>query len=290
MATETNPAGKVTVADRVADFAENLGASLKSCVKLVLGSRHVSAPGVANGKRIIIMGNGPSLRQVLDTQLPLLQASQTMAVNFAALTDDFFLVKPSAYVIVDPHFFFDTDDPRIAQLKEALARVDWPMTLILPRNRSLGIDNAHITVTHINLVGVEGFKPLVRWAIRHRLGMPRPRNVLIPAILSAIWMGYTEIILLGADHSWLPNLSVDKDNTVITVQPHFYADNDAEQKRVASVFKGVKLHSMLQNFAIAFKAYHVIADYAGRHSIDIINATPASFIDAFPRKGISQSM
>lgn len=288
MGSESNPAGRITFADRVADFAENLGASLKSCVKLALASRPMAAPGQPTGHRIIIMGNGPSLRHVLDTHLPLLQTSQTMAVNFAALTDEFFRVKPAVYTIVDPHFFVGTDDPRIGQLKQALNKVDWDLVLILPRNRTLGINNKHISTRHINLVGVEGFKPLVRLAIRHRLGMPRPRNVLIPAIMAAVWMGYTEIVIVGADHSWLPNLSVDEDNTVQTVQPHFYADNADEKKRVAAVYKGVRLHSMLQNFAVAFKAYHVIADYAGRHGITILNATPGSFIDAFPRTGLDQ--
>lgn len=290
MGSESNPAGKITVADRVADFAEGLGSSLKSCVKLALGSRPLPAPGVAKDKRIIIMGNGPSLRQVLDTHMSWLQQSQTMAVNFAALTDDFFRVKPAVYTIVDPHFFDGKEDPRLEQLKQALNRVDWPMTLILPRKRSFDIDNTNITQRHINLVGVEGFNPFVRWAIRHRLGMPRPRNVLIPSIIAAIWMGYTEIVIVGADHSWLPNLSVNDDNVVTTVQPHFYADNEAEKQRVATVYKGVKLHSMLQNFAVAFKAYHVIADYAGRHGVTILNATPGSFIDAFERIEAGQSV
>lgn len=290
MASENNPAGRITIADRIADFAEGLSGSLKSIVKLTLSSRPLPAPGKATGDSIIIMGNGPSLRQVLDNDLPLLQRSQTMAVNFAALSPEFFQIKPAYYIIVDPHFFLGTDDARIGKLKEALRRVDWPMTLILPRNRSFACGNQLIREMHINIVGVEGFSTLVNGAIKHRLGMPRPRNVLIPAILSAIWMGFSKIVIVGADHSWLQTLSVLEDNTVVTVQPHFYKDEATEQQRVNAIFKGVKLHSMLQNFAIAFKAYHTIAEYAAKHGVSVINATPGSYIDAFPRQPLSQAI
>ena len=37
---------------------------------------------------------------------------------------------------------------------------------------------------------------------------------LIPSIMLGIWLGYREIYLLGADHTWTKTLSVDDDNRV----------------------------------------------------------------------------
>ena len=114
--------------------------------------------------------------------------------------------------------------------------------------------------------------------------MARPRNVLIVAIMVAMKMGYRTIYLTGADHSWTRTLEVDDDNTVVSIQPHFYKDNDEEHARVASVYKNIRLHQLLLSFHIAFKAYFTIARYAAHRGVEIYNSTPASFIDAFPRR------
>lgn len=114
--------------------------------------------------------------------------------------------------------------------------------------------------------------------------MPRPRNVLVPAIMTAMRAGFKEIYLAGADHGWLTTLSVTDENEVVSIQPHFYKDNDSEQKRVASVYRDVRLHEILLSMHLAFKSYHRIEQYARRRGIDIFNATPGSFIDAFRRK------
>lgn len=117
--------------------------------------------------------------------------------------------------------------------------------------------------------------------------MPRPRNVLIPSIMIGIWLGYKEIYVVGADHTWSKTLEVDANNTVISVQPHFYEDNKAEAARVASVYADVKLHEIMYSFHVAFKAYHQIEDFARKMGVNIYNATPGSFIDAFRRRDIS---
>lgn len=96
-------------------------------------------------------------------------------------------------------------------------------------------------------------------------------------------MGYKEIYLTGADHSWTRTLSVDDNNRVVSIQPHFYADNSAEQQRVTSVYSNVTLPRIINSFYIAFNAYHQIAGFADRIGVKIINSTPGSFIDAFTR-------
>ncbi len=48
-----------------------------------------------------------------------------------------------------------------------------------------------------------------------------PRNVLIPAIMSAMREGFRRIVLIGADHNWARTLWVTDRNKVVSVQPHF---------------------------------------------------------------------
>lgn len=99
-------------------------------------------------------------------------------------------------------------------------------------------------------------------------------------------MGFKDIYIIGADHSWIKTLDVNENNEVVSIQPHFYKDNNEEHSRVASVYKNVRLHEILMSFHVAFKAYHQIAAYASAKGVNIYNSTPASYIDAFPRRPI----
>lgn len=276
-------------------MADKLSASIKTLVKVALQAKH--CPIVRNGadaprgdRPLYIMGNGPSLRTNLDNNLELLERSDTLAVNFAANTPEFRIVRPKYYVLADPHFFRNISDKNVAALLESLKAVDWRMTLFVPaksrRSVARMIGNPMVSVEGFNFLAAEGWKWLEQFMFRLRLGMPRPRNVLIPSIMIGIWLGYKKIYILGADHSWLKTLDVDSDNRVVSVQPHFYKEDSHEVERINRTYLDLKLHQVLESMTIAFASYHKINAYASRCGITIINATPGSFIDAFPRGSI----
>lgn len=276
-------------------MAAKLSASIKTLAKTLLQARY--CPIVRNGadvprddRPLYIMGNGPSLRTNLDNNLELLEQSDTLAVNFAANTPEFRIVRPKYYVLADPHFFRNVSDKNVAALSESLKSVDWPLTLFVPaksrRSVARMIDNPMVSVDGFNFLAAEGWKWLEQLMFRLRLGMPRPRNVLIPSIMIGIWLGYKKIYILGADHSWLKTLDVDSDNRVVSVQPHFYKEDSHEVERINRTYLDLKLHQVLESMTIAFASYHKINAYASRCGITIINATPGSFIDAFPRGSI----
>lgn len=276
-------------------MADKLSASIKTLVKVALQAQH--CPIVRNGadaprgdRPLYIMGNGPSLRTNLDNNLELLERSDTLAVNFAANTPEFRIVRPKYYVLADPHFFRNISDKNVAALLESLKAVDWRMTLFVPaksrRSVARMIDNPMVSVEGFNFLAAEGWKWLEQFMFRLRLGMPRPRNVLIPSIMIGIWLGYKKIYILGADHSWLKTLDVDSDNRVVSVQPHFYKEDSHEVERINRTYLDLKLHQVLESMTISFASYHKINAYASRCGITIINATPGSFIDAFPRGSI----
>lgn len=276
-------------------MADKLSASIKTLVKVALQAKH--CPIVRNGadaprgdRPLYIMGNGPSLRTNLDNNLGLLAQSDTLAVNFAANTQEFRAVRPKYYVLADPHFFRNVLDTNVAALLGSLKAVDWSMTLFVPaksrRHVARMIGNPLVSVEGFNFLAAEGWAWLEQLMFRLRLGMPRPRNVLIPSIMIGIWLGYKKIYILGADHSWLKTLDVDSDNRVVSVQPHFYKEDSHEVERINRTYLDLKLHQVLESMTIAFASYHKINAYASRCGITIINATPGSFIDAFPRGSI----
>lgn len=280
--------------DKLAQTTRLLGASLTSLVAVMLRSRPVPRiPGESQPRPLLVLGNGPSLNDTLTTDRAAMEECDLMAVNFAANAPVFQDLKPNHYVLADPYFFTATDD-NAKLLWHSLESVAWPLTLHLPasevssvRAKKWAQGGSARVLRPFNMTAAEGFPALTRWLLDRGLAMPRPRNVMIPAIMAGIRLGYKRILLAGADHSWTRTLSVADDNTVVSVQPHFYADNDKEHQRVASVYKDVKLHQVLGSMVVAFRSYHEIADYARRRGIEIFNVTPGSFIDAFPRRKLS---
>lgn len=275
----------------VSGFLEKLGASLASIAKVMLISKGASfSSDEGRGREMVILGNGPSLKKTIEEDLRWLVSHDLMAVNFAALSDEFFRLRPRYYILADGHFFNSyKSDKNVRKLWEIFEKVTWDMTLLLPSTykhfaKPLMMNSQRIRLRYFNLTPVEGFKWLKHLFFSMGWGMPRPRNVLIPAIMEAIRMGYTTIFLCGADHSWTKTLDVDNENFVVSIQPHFYEDNEDEHQRVREAYKGLRLHDVLKSMTIAFRSYWEISGYADKKKIEIINATPGSMIDAFPRR------
>lgn len=232
------------------------------------------------------MGNGPSLTDTMRHNAKSLEANRLLAVNFAANADEFLRLQPDFYVMADPVFFHNLDNVNVNRLWNNLStRVSWPMTIFIPAREKLPVTlPQNITVSRFNPVGVEGFQWLENMAFASGAGMPRPRNVLIPSIMIGIRLGFKTIHIVGADHSWTKTLEVTDDNVVVSIQPHFYEDNDAEHQRVASVYKDIRLHQIMYSFYVAFRSYFTISRFARSRGVNIYNSTPGSFIDAFPRR------
>ncbi len=274
---------------------KNIIDGIASFGKVLLLSKRPSPAGTPKDEALIIMGNGPSLRDTIANNSDILKKSKTLAVNFAANADSYFELKPDIYVLADPHFFRTgqdgkSADPNVVRLWENIAGTDWDMSLYMPCKAKIPDSikhNTHITVKRYNLTPGEGLSGLVHWLYRKGLAMPRPRNVLIASIMIALREGYRDIYIVGADHTWSRDLWVDDKNRVISVQKHFYKDNDKEFERVAQEYAGYHLHDILNSLTIAFRSYHQIADYASKIGAKITNCTPGSFIDAFPRSQLN---
>lgn len=271
-----------TIFDRISTGVARLGQSAKSIVKVAIGSHRTNFPQSGGNKSLIVLANGPSLRDTIDSQIDKLRASDTIAVNFAANAPDFFDIKPRYYVLADPHFF-SSSDTNVESLFANINSVRHEMTLFVPFGGKVIVKNPMVNVVRFNFIGADGFDWLTRMLYNSRRAMPRPRNVLIPSIMIGIWLGYRTIYVAGADHSWTRTLDVDNENRVVSVQPHFYTDDRRELSRITSVYEHVRIHQILDSFAVAFRSYHDIERYARSRDVDVINVTPGSFIDAFRR-------
>jgi hypothetical protein len=277
--------------ERIQAILQETADTLAMVARIILKSKKIPQHHESQQKPLMILGNGPSLKQTLVEYADKFGDYDLMGVNFAANTPEFQRLKPRRYVLADPHFFVGIEsDSNVRKLWENIQSATWQITLHLPASQRRHPilaqlqRNNNIQIEYFNMNATGGFRALRHWAIKKRLAMPRPRNVLIPAIMTGIGCGYKVIFIAGADHTWTRTLSVDSRNRVVSIQPHYYSDTEEEKTRVTSVYENVKLHQVLESMAIAFKAYWEIRDFADYNGINIINVTPESFIDAFERK------
>ena len=147
---------------RVADNLSLLTTSIASLLKVMLLSKRVeSSRPVDKSRRVIVLGNGPSLRTTIADHRDFLMSHDRIAVNFAANAPEFFELQPTGYVLADPHFFDGiSTDPNVAKLWDNIRSTRWPMTLFLPANRKEFVtemrlsDIPYLTISYYNLTPV----------------------------------------------------------------------------------------------------------------------------------------
>lgn len=238
-----------------------------------------------NRNLLTILANGPSLKEELD-KLDY-TVGDFSVVNRFYESPYYVIIKPRYYVLADPEFFKHEDE-----IKKLTECVDWEMTLIVSYTgwKKLAflrnLPNKHITVLPYHSNPYKGFMWLKYFLYKRGLSMPTAQNVLVPSIFNGINMGYKEIRLYGADHSWTKTLCVDKENQVCAVDVHFYEDEKEVKLLPYLKCPGeyYKLHELLRDFAKMFESYHQIRWYADKAGCRILNCTKDSFIDAFERE------
>ena len=254
----------------------------------------------------VILGNGPSLNDTLEKHSDFLEGRTLFGVNFFARTSVFKKLQPRYYVICSPEYFVGEQknewvEDRLKTFRVLAENTSWQLHLFVPTLAKKNQDwkriianNANIKIHYFNNTPIEGPLTFNHFFFRKNLGMPRPHNVLIPSIFLALNLKFKKIYLVGADHSWVREVSVDDQNQVLIGQKHFY-DSETKQESIGKnkpepqpMYHGGsgqtrKLHEVLIKFVRSFQSYWALKNYAASLDASVINTTPGSFIDAFER-------
>ncbi len=238
------------------------------------------------GKKAFVLGNGPSLNKVLATSTLYeeLKNSSIIVTNRFAICDGFFSLRPNYYILLDPAFFNEETilgDPSIQNMYEALNRIDWPMSLFISYHANdivlaKYLHNNNIKIIRYNdttIVGSDGFQ---NYMYRHCLGIPSSRNIVIPAIMMMINLGFGSIYLYGVEFSWTKNIDVDPNNNKAFLNnSHFYNSKD-----VLHYDKGW-FKWYLEAIVEMLTGLEKVETFAKSRDVKIINRTKGSFIDVF---------
>jgi hypothetical protein len=283
---------------RIKDFAEDLLDTLVTILRIILFSRKkVSLPTPPKSStKCNILANGPSLTESINRFKDYILKRTNFAVNYFAFSSFYCEIKPSYYVLIAPEFWMaEPPSRRHKENREALFRTlsqqtNWEMNLFIPFEASKSkliqkLLNNHkfIRIFCFNSSPVEGFRFFRHLAFKHKLGMPRPHNVLIPSIYLAVTMGFKEIYLFGADHSWHEEIKINDTNKVTVNHQHFYDKGELRLPMYKLDGQEYYMHDILRKLYLAFKGYFILKDYAEYLGAKIYNASVRSYIDAFEK-------
>lgn len=279
-------------------FFQHLFGSFLSVAKIILLSKFSLKLPKATLKKASILGNGPSLKTTLATDLDFIKTTDIYAVNLFSSSAEFTQIRPQNYVILDPAFFLfsPTNDGR-ADIKKALhcliTNTSWEMKLFVPYKaknsyfvQQISKDNQSVQFYYFNYTIVEGFAWFRHRVFNLNVGMSQCQNILACALFLAIRRRYDEIYLFGADHSWHEEIRVSETNEIEVKQVHFY-DNAAQVKHQKVLDVNTNVHSNMQTIFLslykAFYGYGILKQYADYQSVKVYNASAKSYIDAFER-------
>lgn len=269
--------------------------TLLSMLKILLQSKwNTRLPqSFTHPEELLILANGPSLNRTVQDSMPFVRQKTLLAVNFCVSSPMFEELRPELYLIADPLFWI-VPEKRVQLFQTLAEKTTWPMTLFVPARarknkewQKMLAGNPNIQLCIYNTTPIEGFQPFCNWVFRKGLGVPRPHNVLIPSIAIGLRLPFRKIYLAGADHSWLPEITVTDDNVVLMHQKHFYDQNKSQAATVKQEnLNSARLYTILYHMYVAFKSYFVLEAYARKLGKEVINVTPGSYIDAFKRMKI----
>ena len=84
-------------------LAEKMWQTLLSIVKIVLKSRRASVQKPSQpGRDLVVLGNGPSLRPLIENHRDFLLDKDLLAVNYAVLSEYYTQLRPAYYLVADP--------------------------------------------------------------------------------------------------------------------------------------------------------------------------------------------
>lgn len=242
---------------------------------------------------LIIIANGPSLNQKMSEVKIKAKKNSIMAMNYMALSSDFYELKPLYYCLADPMFFVDTHRKKEALnlLKTLDNNVTWNLNLYVPFNfftkqkQFFKFNNKNINIVAINNCKYGGFESSRNYFYKLGYSCPEIYSVIIMAIYIGVKSKFSSIFLYGVDHTFFEGLHVNSFNELCSVYKHFDS-SEVKMKKIIRIDSGEtwKISDYIKEKGLLFKSHDLLKDFANYMNVSIINCTESSLIDSYERE------
>ncbi len=237
-----------------------------------------------NNKRIFILGNGPSIKNI---DFSLLENEILFSVNQITRLPFFKDLNIYYHIWADP-FFFNLNlsneyDSELLEIMNKISEAKNKPTCFFP------IYQKKFVTKYLKNLDFRFFYPTYRLEgnlnkkINLTSSFPSFFNVVQYAITISIYMGFNEIYLLGCENtSILTSINTRLNNSLNDSYSYNLSSN--EKTRMKKISDKITFESELSNNLNIIKDYKLLKLLCIRNNISLVNLTPFSLIE-----GISKS-
>ena len=233
---------------------------------------NVVLKNIHNNERCFIIGNGPSVK-IQD--ISKLKNEWTFVTNGFYLHEQYNLIHPKFYVIMDPkHFSGDADSVKFVDNLQKKLHNDTILFFhltakdFIEKNQFFPKNKKY----YLNATGVFEENKHNNTNIDKKI--PGLQSVSVGCLIIAKYMGFDPIYLMGLEHNWLATRA-NTDPTKLYTSPHFY-DTDKHY------LNGYVIYSYEDSCWCQYNLYKSYRLIKRETSAKIINLTPESYLDVFP--------
>ncbi len=239
------------------------------------------------GERCFILATGPSIRT---QDLSPVYGETNIAVSHFHLHDDIAKINPAYHVLAPQHHPFTFTDSskyfqdflsryaeRMPVIFAGLTRYPYHFAALVKHYPEFDLPQLHYLDYRFEYqLNDHNYRSARRWDIS---GQPfAPRTVLYSAIQLAVYMGFKEIYLLGADHDYLADITR-------TSNHRFYP----EKSGISDVAHLAEFNAekWYLEYYWRWKQYRLMDHYCRAKGTTIYNATEGGMLDVFERRPLS---
>lgn len=238
---------------------------------------------IHKGKRCFVIGNAPSL----NTQdLSVLKDEIVLTVNQISRNKQFKSLNTNYHFWADPGFFKENSKEGDKELLEVMMSVNTegnrPICFFPLEAKEFVTDKKLDQVLNVRYF-VPGHILFDQYKKIDFSGMiPGMNTVVQYAIMLGIYMGCTEIYLLGCDCTGI--LSYIETKTDSGNFEYAYDISQAEAERMKAMLGGVSCEQTFYGWAKIFEGYRLLGEYCKQKGVQLINVTNGGILDCLPRK------
>ena len=225
------------------------------------------------GKRCFIIATGPSIKT---QNLKLLQNEICIAVSSFYLHPDFQTISPQYYCV--PGFCSNSTELFWDEWMDALqTHASQKTTFFFSlSDKERCTRHKRFEDREIHFLDFSGsFEHSTLKDIDLARAVPGPQSVPVMALEIALYMGFSEIYLLGCDHDWILHMYESR---------HFYDEKQSiMHNHQIDEWKDVNFENNLIGYLNLWNQYKNIKKIAKLQHTQIYNATNGGFLDVFPR-------
>lgn len=221
------------------------------------------------GQRCFILGTGPSLSKLDSTAEHFLKTEIIIGVNSLYKSDIGARLTPTYYTLMD-NLYWEQWCGTFKEVQNAYPNRTPTFITDLRAQKFIEELQGHVKSMYI----YSKKYPVDQMSQNLEGNIFAAMNVVSYSILSAIYMGFKEVYLLGCDYSAFCSAG----------KGHCYDD----QEEVSQT--NYNLAFYLKFYWITTEFHYLIAKLAKQQNVKIINLTPGSLLDAYPRTTMESAL